>query len=244
MTERCNIATQKDRAMPTVQKKRMLHRLLAHHIALSMLCGTFLFLLYRALPQRDAIWKLSLVTAYAALILLTATLAIGPWNVFFRRRNPVSSDLRRDIGIWAGILCIAHTAIGLDVHLRGRPWLYFVYARTEAHWFPLRHDLFGFANDTGLIGTLLLLMLFATSNDASLRRLGTPRWKKLQRWNYAVFFLVALHGAAYQTIETQKTPFVATLVLCVTLTAAFQTTGFYLRRRQLNPDNAQSPEKV
>lgn len=230
--------------MLTVQNKRILHRLLAHHSILLMLSGGFLLLLYRALPQRDAIWKLSLVTAYAALILLTITLVLGPWHIFHNRRNPVSSDLRRDIGIWAGILGIAHTVIGLDVHLRGRPWLYFVYARTEAHWFPLRHDLFGFANDTGLVGTLLLLMLFATSNDISLRRLGTPRWKKLQRWNYALFFLVALHGAAYQTIETQKMPFVAALIFCVVMTAAFQTTGYYLRRRSIDAGSTFGAEKV
>lgn len=218
-----------------LQQKRLARRILTHHSLIFASCAVFLVLLYYSLPQRDAIWKLSFVTAYAALILLTITLLIGPWNTLRGHRNPVSSDLRRDVGIWTGILGVAHTIIGLDVHLRGRPWLYFIYPRHEAHWIPLRHDLFGFANDTGLLGTLILLLLFATSNDLSLRCLGTPRWKSLQRWNYALFFLVALHGAAYQTIETQKRSFVAALVLCVALTILMQTLGFHLRRQSENP---------
>ena len=64
-------------------------------------------------------------TAYAALGLLVWSLALGPWNVLRRRGNPVSFDLRRDVSIWAGVLAIVHTAVGLTVHLRGRMWMYF-----------------------------------------------------------------------------------------------------------------------
>ncbi len=96
------------------------------------------------------------------------------------------------MGIWAGILGILHSAIGQCVHLRGRPWLYYVYAAKEHHSFPLRHDLFGAANYTGAVSALLLIMLLATSNDYFLQVLGTPQWKQLQRWNYAVFVLAAV----------------------------------------------------
>ena len=51
---------------------------------------------------------------------------------------------------------------------------------------------------------LLLILLLATSNDFSLRRFGTHKWKQLQRWNYAVFALVAVHSFAFQGVETQK----------------------------------------
>ena len=57
---------------------------------------------------------------------------------------------------WAGILALAHTGIGLDVHLRGRPGLYFI---DEHH--RIRHELFGFGNDTGLIAALLFLLWLA-----------------------------------------------------------------------------------
>jgi len=214
--------------MLNIQQKRLLRRVVTHHLLLITISGAFILLLYPTLPGHDPIWKWSLVTAYASLILLSVTLLMGPWNILRGHRNPVSRDLRRDVGIWAAILGVVHTVIGLDVHLRGRPWLYFIYPRHEIHWIPLRHDLFGLANDTGFIGTMILLLLLATSNDLSLRRLGTPRWKSLQRWNYFLFLFVALHGAAYQSIEKQRMPFVVTLVLCV---AVLQMIGFFMQRK-------------
>lgn len=165
------------------------------------------------------------------MILLALTLLLGPWNVLRRKGNPVSSDLRRDVGIWAGILGITHTAVGQCVHLRGRPWLYYVYSAQEHHH-GLRHDVFGFANYTGAISVLLLAALLATSNDFSLRRLGTPGWKGLQRWNYAVFALAAAHAIGYLLIEKQKLPWDTVIGLCIIITLAMQLWGYALRSRK------------
>lgn len=175
--------------------------------------------------------RASFATAYPALILLVATLAIGPLNVLLRRRNPISVDLRRDIGIWAAILAVAHTAIGQNVHLRGRPWLYYVYERSKHHSFPIRHDVFGMSNYSGAFCTLLVLLLLVTSNDWSLRRLGAAQWKKLQRWNYAAFALLAIHAVGYEEgIEHQKLPWLALTVAGLAVTLLLQLCGFALRR--------------
>lgn len=212
---------------------RLARRLVQHHLPLMVVLTVGILWLYRELPQKDVIWKVSFVTAYPALFLLVATLLIGPWNVVRKQRMPISSDLRRDIGIWAGIVGLAHTIIGLDVHMRGRPWLYFVYPSPDRHRVPLRHDLFGFANETGLLGTFILVLLLATSNDYFLRALGTPRWKQLQRWNYMLFAVVILHTFGYQAIEKQRTPFVAVVIVCVVLTLVLQGLGYRRRRSQL-----------
>ena len=188
--------------------------------------------LYVTRPYRDVISRASFATAYPALILLAATLVTGPWNILCRRRNPVSSDLRRDLGIWAGILGLVHSIIGQTVHLRGRPWLYYVYEHTNRHKLPFRHDLFGFSNYTGLASALTLIALLATSNDYSLRALGTPRWKQLQRWNYAAFALAAAHTVAYQSTEKQNVAFLVSVALCISIVLALQIFG-YLRRRAI-----------
>lgn len=186
--------------------------------------------LYATRPYKDVLSRASFATAYPALALLAFTLVTGPWKVIRRRTNPISSDLRRDVGIWAGILGIVHTAVGQCVHLRGRPWLYYIYGPNEHHHaFPLRHDLFGLANYTGAAAVLVLALLFATSNDYSLRALGTPGWKKLQKWNYAIFALSAIHAFAYQGIEKQKIPFVAAVAFCIAIALLFQITGLLLR---------------
>jgi sulfoxide reductase heme-binding subunit YedZ len=187
-------------SQPTIAPKRRFSywqcRIIRHlGIALAALAWTAIFWqLFSA--RRDLISHLSIATAYPALFLTAAVIFLGPWNVLRGRINPVSFDLRRDIGIWAGFMALFHTAIGLNVHLRGRPWLYFV----DQHH-RVRHDLFGFGNDTGLIATLLFLLLLAISNDVSLRRLGTRKWKSLQRWTCAAVVLTILHAVAYQHIE-------------------------------------------
>lgn len=219
--------------MSATQRTRMRHRILAHHLPLLALSAMSIAALYSTRPFRDAITRASFATAYPALILLAITLLIGPWNLIRKQRNPVSGDLRRDIGIWAGILGVAHSVIGQLVHLRGRPWLYYVYAQKQHKSFPLRHDLFGFANYTGVLGALILIALLATSNDLSIRRLGTPRWKQLQRWNYAIFALVAAHTIAYQTSEKQHTIFVVAAATSIGLTLALQIAGFLVRKRAI-----------
>ncbi len=202
-----------------------------HHLPLFLVSFLLTAALYLTRPYRDVISRSSFATAYPALLLLAATLATGPWNVLRKRRNPVSSDLRRDLGIWAGILALAHSATGQMVHLRGRPWLYYVYEHPARHTLPFRHDLFGVSNDTGLASALVVIALLATSNDYSLRRLGTPQWKRLQRWNYAAFALAAIHTAAYLSSEKNSATFVVGSALCVAIVIALQTAGYVSRRR-------------
>ena len=203
---------------------RLLPRIWRHHLPLLLLSFVSVAVLYQTRPYPDILSRASFATAYPALALLAATLLIGPWNVLRRTANPVSSDLRRDIGIWAGMLGILHAGVGQFVHLRGRPWLYYVYGPGEKHH-GMRHDLFGLANYTGALGTLLLIILLATSNDLSLRRFGTHTWKQLQRWNYAVFALVAVHSFAFQGVETQKVQWVITAAACVIAALALQIAG-------------------
>jgi methionine sulfoxide reductase heme-binding subunit len=199
--------------------------------------------LYFTRPYTDVLSKASFATAYPALVLLAATLLIGALNLVRRKPNPVSSDLRRDIGIWAGILGIVHTAVGQCVHLRGRPWLYYVYGPTEHHHtIPVRHDLFGFANYTGAICVLILVALLATSNDYSLRALGTRAWKKLQRWNYAVFALAGAHAIGYLAIEKQRIWWVVTVIACIVVALAFQAAGI-MRMRSARRESPDAPAR-
>lgn len=207
---------------------RLLPRIGRHHLPLLVLSIASVATLYQTRPYTDILSRASFATAYPALALLAATLLIGPWNLLRGKTNPVSSDLRRDLGIWAGLLGIVHAGVGQFVHLRGRPWLYYVYGPTEHHH-GMRHDLFGLANYAGALGVLLLIALLATSNDFSLRRFGTRKWKQLQRWNYAVFALVAVHTFAFQGVETQKVQWVVTAAACIAAALSLQIAGVVRR---------------
>src|ERR1700730_6982542 len=159
--------------------KNRLRRRLPHHILIGAVSAALTVIFMHLFPKRDLISRLSIGMAYPALFLTAAALLLGPFHVLLRKPNPVSFDLRRDLGIWAGILALAHTAVGLNVHLRGRMWLYFV--DTQHH---LRRDAFGFGNYTGGVAALVFALLLALSNDVSLRKLGVECWKSLQRWAY------------------------------------------------------------
>jgi methionine sulfoxide reductase heme-binding subunit len=206
---------------PQRYRRFLRHIVLAVVFALSS--AMFLFL-FRA---GDMISRVSFGTAYAGLLLTGAALLPGPWNVLRGRPTPVSFGLRRDIGIWAGIAALVHTAVGLNVHFRGRAWLYFL----DQHH-HLRTDKFGFANYTGLVAALLFAVLLAISNDVSLRRLGSVKWKSLQRWTYAAVVLTAAHAIAYQ--YGGKRPMGFLLLMYGTLGAVvlFQLAGVTRRKRQ------------
>jgi sulfoxide reductase heme-binding subunit YedZ len=194
---------------------------------LALLSAATIGVLYVTRPYPDVITRLSFSNAWPALVLLTVTLLIGPWRSLRGRPPTLSVDLRRDIGIWGGIVGVTHAIIGQCVHLRGRPWLYYVYEKTQEHLVPLRHDMFGFSNDTGLVAGLMLLALLVTSNDASLRKLGQPGWKSLQRWNYVCFGLTVLHTFGYLIgVESLKWASIATASLCALLAALLQYRGW------------------
>ncbi len=203
------------------------HRIARHAtIALANIAGVAVFWELFSI-RRDLISRLSIATAYPALLLTAAAMSVGPWNVLVGRTNPVSFDLRRDLGIWAGIMALLHSGVGLNVHLRGRPWLYFIDQRQH-----VRHDLFGIGNDSGLLAALLFLLLLSISNDLSLRRLGTRTWKSLQRWTYAAMTLTLLHAVAYQFVEKRRAAYVALLWAAIATTAVLQVAGWRTTTRK------------
>ena len=197
-----------------------LRRRLLQHLLLGFGSVALTVIFMHLFPKRDLISRLSIGTAYPALFLTAITLLLGPFNVLLRKLNPVSFDLRRDFGIWAGICALVHTAVGLNVHLRGKMWLYFVDAQHH-----LRRDAFGFANYTGAIAAMVFALLLALSNDMSLRKLGGKRWKSLQRWAYAAAVLTAAHAIAFQHVEKRILSFRLILYLGIGIVLAFQIVG-------------------
>lgn len=209
---------------------RMKSRLWRHHLPLALLSAAACGILYVTRPYPDVITRLSFATAWPALALLAATLIIGPWRTLQGKAPILSQDLRRDIGIWGGSLGVLHAVIGNCEHLRGRPWLYYVYENMDEHLVPLRHDIFGLSNFTGLFAALILPLLLATSNDASLRKYGGAGWKSLQRWNYACFGLTVCHTFGYLIgIESLEAAAIITASLCVVITAWLQWEGWRAR---------------
>lgn len=167
----------------------------ATHIAMAVVTAIGCWLTFLIKPDLDLVHGLTIGLAYVALLQLAGTLLIGPWQMLRRQgRNPVNINLRRDIGIWAGITGLAHVVFGFQVHMQGNILHYFF--RPDS-WMPQINP-FGAANYLGLAATLILLALLVLSNDLSLRKLKGRRWKAIQRFNYGLFGLVVLHTFGYQ----------------------------------------------
>jgi sulfoxide reductase heme-binding subunit YedZ len=170
--------------------------------------------------------RTSIATAYTSTALLVFVLAIGPFNLLRGRPNPVSTNLRRDAGIWAGLVGLVHVVFGLQSHMKGKMLEYFLHPSDGRSLLGrIRVDEFGFANYTGLGATLILALLLALSNDASLRAFGSSRWKMLQRTNYVAIALIVAHGIVYQVMEERKRPFVILYALLIVTALAWQIAG-------------------
>ena len=176
--------------------------------------------------------RLSVATAYVGLVLLAATLLVGPLRERMGRATPVSVGLRRDIGIWAAFGGLVHTIVGLQVHMRGEIVRYFV---PDAAIGGLTKSAIAFlsANYTGLAATMLLLLLLAISNDVALRALGTARWKRIQRLNYLLFALVVTHGALYLAVDRTSWALIVLFVVIVAVTLHIQLKGRRSRERSI-----------
>jgi len=172
-----------------------------------------------------------MTSAYIALALLAATLSIGPLNLLRRSPNPVSTHLRRDFGIWTAMLSTIHTVLGLQVHMGGDLSRYFVPRQPAGRVTFDAAAAFVATNYIGLIAMVLLLVLLALSNDYALGRLGSRRWKSVQRWSYAIVVLVLAHGVVYQLLEKRSFPPVMLFAALAAIIVVAQFAGI-ARRRQ------------
>lgn len=146
--------------------------------------------------------RFTVVTGYLALGLLGFTLLIGPVNLLLRRRNLVSSYLRRDAGTWTVIFSVVHVTYGLQVHGPLSDFLSYFVAPDGSPWF----NSFGLGNWTGLAATVIVVGLLALSSDSALRKLKARIWKNLQRLNYALFALVIAHAFFYGALVRTNSP--------------------------------------
>jgi sulfoxide reductase heme-binding subunit YedZ len=182
--------------------------------------------------DRSFVRRFTTATGYVATGLLAVTLLIGPINLFRRKRNPVSSYLRRDVGAWTACFSIVHVFIGFQVHARLADFLTYFLAPDGS---PLTNS-FGLGNWTGLAATVIVVGLLAISSNFALRKLTAKPWKRLQRLNYALFALVVAHAVFYGALSRATSLFTLLLAMSVVVVFVGQAAGVWLwRRRQSGP---------
>jgi sulfoxide reductase heme-binding subunit YedZ len=213
-------------------------RLLLHHVPIALASALALVLFMGVAPFArhrgifSGAFSMSLctiATGYVALALLGLTLLIGPANLLLRRRNPVSSYLRRDLGTWTALFSVVHVIVGFQVRGGGGSFGFVDYFLVDGR--PLTNS-FGLGNWTGLAALVIVVGLLAISTNRSVRELKAERWKNLQRLNYTLFALVVLHAIFYGALRRPTSPFTVLLILTFIAVLVGQAVGIWLYRRR------------
>jgi methionine sulfoxide reductase heme-binding subunit len=168
---------------------------LEHHAILSSasVLGVLVIALLIDAPRTRS--RASVGLAYVGMALMLVTLAIGPLRRIRGRPVPLSLDLRRDVGIWAGVTSIAHVVLSLGNHFGGDVVAYF-FDPAVISVRAVRVDRFGIGSWTGAASAMAVVLLLATSSDAAVKRLGRT-WLALHRWNWAVAVVTLAHTVAF-----------------------------------------------
>lgn len=167
------------------------------HLLVAILAVLLVYLFGLVHGHWDPMHRWNKATADASFLLLAFTMAIGPaarLNAHLRRLVV----FRRECGIYAVLLALAHALIILDgwvvYDLAGL--FGFVFHPDLGRYVMLQHG-FGLANLVGIVALVYGFVLAATSNDRSLRLLGAPVWKFVQIGAYVLWGLVVLHTAYF-----------------------------------------------
>lgn len=206
-------------------------RLLLHHIplVLTSFVGLVVFALVAPSHGGISLSQVVISTGYVATVFLAVTLLVGPANLILRRRNPVSTYMRRDIGVWTAIWSLVHVVLAFQGgHEDGiKRLVAFFYVDGK----PLTNS-FGWGNWTGLAATVIVVALLVTSTDRALRELSGRRWKAIQRFNYGVFVLVVLHAIFFGALQRMPSPLGLLLIVTSIAVLVVQAVGIRLWRRR------------
>lgn len=211
-------------------------RLAVHHIPLvfTTLAGLVVFALIAPSHGDISLSQVVVSTGYVATVLLAVTLLVGPANLILRRRNPVSTYLRRDLGVWTALWSLVHVVLAFQQGHGGGMFRFVEFFVVDGK--PLTNS-FGWGNWTGLAATVIVVALLVTSTDRVMRELSGKRWKVIQRFNYGVFVLVVLHAVFYGALQRMPSPLTLLLIATCVAVLVGQAVGIRLwRRRQRERD--------
>jgi len=172
-------------------------RTLLRHVVVVGLAGALVYAFAVVHGQWSPMHRWNRAFADASLGLLVITMSIGPLSRLWPALLRVVA-YRRETGIYATLLAAVHTIIILE------GWVEWDFARLFGYemnpqtgeYVMFQHG-FGLANLTGIAALAYALVLMSTSNDRSIRMLGSSVWKFLQNAATVLWGLALLHTAYF-----------------------------------------------
>lgn len=133
--------------------------------------------LFNAPPTADTLYVFNKILIGAGTVLLAFTFLIGPIVRYFDRFDTWLS-YRKEIGIVAGFLAVAHGLVSY----------YLLPLKFPQEWIEFSSVEFG----AGLIGAILLVILFVLSWKHVILLVGGGPWWFLQRWGLRAVIVATL----------------------------------------------------
>ncbi len=110
-------------------------------------------------------------------------------------------SIRKELSIIVGFPVLAHATKRLFGTFPGG-WQYFfdneTFMQNPRVTSALGSGISSFAFVLGLVMTILFLVLWITSFDSVHRKLGSKRWKSVQKWSYGLYAMLFLHSICLQ----------------------------------------------
>ena len=175
--------------------------LIQRHLVVGFIGVVAIYFFWLTRPDWDSEMRFWRAIGDGSLMLLYASLVIGPTASFIPRFR-LLLPYRRELGIWFGIFAVIHTIIILDGWVSWDFYQFMGYQYIPAIDQTVRMESgFGMANLLGLLAVFIALPLMATSTDWASRSLGVAAWKFIHYGAYIIFYAVALHTAYFLYIH-------------------------------------------
>ncbi len=170
--------------------------------------------------------RVSLMSAYVFLFLISVVLLLGPLRTVRTGRVMINQTLRRDIAIWCALMGLVHLLAGSMESMTPVYLDIFVHHAVDLPSPSTREALFLWSVIAGFVIGILLIVLLALSNNWSLTLIGQRWWKRLHRLSYFAFALTILHGVAFQVLESRFWGGYALLIVMTIIVIIAQVLGF------------------
>lgn len=165
------------------------------HLLVGALSGFMIYLFLLSRAEWDPMHAWNRAYADASLVLLVATMLIGPLSRIHKKFSRFL-PLRRELGIWCAITALLHVYILFDGWFLWEP-IRLIIGVNQATGQLTFDPGFTLANLVGVVGLVYVLLLAVISNNKAIQILGKKGWDYLQQKSGTLYILVILHTAFF-----------------------------------------------